>query len=149
MIAPSPEIAGRENDLPHESGPHDPRDGDPLHKLLNDFMAVRKYAIKYAAAEADLLRTIVRRWLLSALIGALLAVIGLTSLITAVVFALSGFARLLSDLSGIPWLGELVIGCGIVVATVLAGWAILSGRLDGSRRKTLAKYEHKRKIDRI
>lgn len=149
MIAPGSEIDDRADEFPHEAGGAEPQDVDPLHRLLGDLMAVREHAIDYLATEADLIHALVRRYVLLALVGALLAVVVLAGLITGVVFALSGFAGLVSDLSGIPWLGELLIGCGVIGAAVLAGWATLSGRLDASRRKTLAKYESKHKTDRV
>jgi hypothetical protein len=147
MIAPGPEINNRENDFPHDTGRSAPPHVDPLHKLICEFSEVRKFAAAYVAAELDLFRVHARRWFLYMLVGVVAAVIGLTSLITAVVFALRGLAGLVSDLFDISWLGELVMGFGVIAAICLAGWATTSGRRNASRRELLAKYERKHKAD--
>src|SRR5262245_30394656 len=105
MIAPGPRIHGREDEFSRPDGASQ-ADVDPLHKLIGQFMEVRKYAADYLAAEADLFRAIARRWILHALVAFVVGIIGLTGLITAVVLALHGVAWLISDMSGIPWLGE-------------------------------------------
>lgn len=122
-----------------ETGPH------PLDPLLFHLANLRRQIGEFLAIQGDRAKLKVRRTLLHALLGCLAGIVGLTVLIAAAVVFVLGVSDGLAVLLGNVWAGELATGGGLLILCALAIWAGARSLIRASLRRTIEKYECRRK----
>jgi hypothetical protein len=136
---------------PPESEDHSKGYGPP-HPFDGVFKQVREvieYANFYFEARKDMLRSSIRSLIWKAAAGIVAAVAGVTVIIVAVVYLLSGIAHGLGRLFGDEfWLGELTTAIGIFLILAISGWTFISSMNRKSRERTIGKYERRQEQQR-
>lgn len=80
--------------------------------MTAQFDALRQQLGRYMSIEADRVRLSIRRFAVRLILGLAAAVIGLATLVTAAVLALSGLAGVIARAIGVgPAAGNLIVKC--------------------------------------
>ena len=112
---------------------------------------LKEYAGLLVAAKLDGLKLTLRNLVLYAVLGLVAAIAGLSILVTASVYLLSGLAGAIGEIFPQPyewWAGRLIVGALVLGGTV-AGVILLMKSLTGSSRKrTIEKYENRKRVER-
>ena len=141
----------RPADQPPASG-EDSKGYGPPHPFDGVFKQVREiieYANFYFEARKDMVRGAVRRLIWMAAAGVVAGVAGVTLIIVAVVYLLSGIAHGLGRLYGDQlWLGELTTAIAIFLILGVTGWILISSINRKSRERTIGKYERRQQQQR-
>jgi len=149
--APSDESRSRTRDPRPEDGkarsgfgpPH------PLEGISKHVREIIEYANFYVEARKDMLRATVRGLIWKAVAGIVAGIAGVTVIIVAVVYLLSGIAHGLGRLFGDEfWLGELVTAIVIFLGLIVAGWIALRSINRKARERTMKKYERRQQQQR-
>ena len=135
------------------AAPDDPSTGyGPPHPLDGIFKQVREvveYANFYVEARKDMVRASVRSLIWKAIFGLIAALAGVTVIIVAVVYFLSGIAHGLGRLFGDElWLGELTTAVAVFVVLVITALIGIRSMNRKSRERTLGKYERRQQQQR-
>jgi hypothetical protein len=116
--------------------------GHPLDPLLQQIAAVRSAAIHYLESQKDLTAATIRRLIAKAIIGTVAAIIGVAALTASTVMVLNGLAEGVSiAANGRAWVGNLVVGAGLLLATAIGLGVYTSKSMRAARARTLRKYE--------
>lgn len=125
-------------------GPPHPFDG-----IFKQVREVVEYANFYVEARKDILRATVRSLIWKAIAGIVAALAGVTVIIVAVVYLLSGIAHGLGRLLGDQlWLGELTTGAAIFLVLIFSGWVVIRSMNRKARERTIGKYERRQQQQR-
>lgn len=112
---------------------------------------LKEYASLYVAAKLDGLKLTLRNIVLYAVLGLVGAIAGVTMIVTATVYLLSGLAGAIGEIALDPyewWTGRLIVGA-LVLGVTFGGIFFLMKRLTGSSRKrTIEKYEDRKRTER-
>jgi hypothetical protein len=124
-----------------------PSPSEALKDASQRVAEIKEYASYLVAAKLDGLKLTLRNIVLYAALGLVGAVIGATVLVTASVYLLSGLAgaigAIFPDRYG-WWLGRV-----LVIGGAVAGVMFLMKSLTGSSRKrTIEKYENRKRVER-
>ena len=134
-----------------QSGNSDEGYGPP-HPLDGVFEQVREiieYANLYVETRKDMVRSTLRSLIWKAAAGIVAALAGITVIIVAAVYLLSGIAHGLGRLLGNEfWLGELITAITIFLILGIAGWLIIKSMNRKARERTLKKYERRQQQQR-
>ncbi len=108
-------------------GPHRradaPKSGpDAFKEALGRFAEAREYATHLAAVEFDRLKLKIRRVLMWVAAGIAALVIALAILASAAFLLLAGIAEAIGNLAGHLWIGNLIVGGGILLMTAGGVW---------------------------
>jgi hypothetical protein len=123
--------------------------GHPLDPLLEQLAAVRESAVQYLESQKDLTAATIRRMIAKAIIGTVAAVVGVTMLVAVTVMLLSGLSAGVSIAAGgQPWVGNLVVGGGLLVATAIGMGLYISKWMRSARERTIRKYESRHDAQR-
>lgn len=119
-------------------GEQEPSPQEALRRLLQQIEALRAYSTHFVSAKVDSLMLSARQLLVWAVLGivGLMALAGLV--VTSIVLFLGGAAGGLGRLFGARWLGELVVGGGLLVLLTLS---ILIGVRTWQRRSLQQKVQ--------
>ena len=124
----------------------------PPHPLDGVFRQVREladYANLYVETRKDMVRATLRGLIWKAALGVVGAVAGVTVIIVAVIYLLSGIAHGLGDLFGERyWLGELVTGVVILASLVAIAFLGIRSLTKKARERTVKKYERRQQQQR-
>ena len=121
----------------------------PLDGLSKQIREIIEYANFYVEARKDMLRASVRSLVWKAVAGVVAGLVGVTVIIMAVVYLLSGIAHGLGRLLGDEfWLGELVTAVSIFLALIFAGWIAVRSMNRKARERTKKKYERRQQQQR-
>ena len=121
----------------------------PLDGVVQQFRELVEHANLYVEARKDMVRATVRSLIWKAVIGIVGAIAGVTLIIVAVVYLMSGIAHGLGLLfGGHYWLGELVLASTVFL--VLGVGAIIGIKLltKSARERTVKKYERRQQAQR-
>jgi hypothetical protein len=148
---PQDEPRNRPSDQRSENG--DPMKGyGPPHPFDGVFKQVREvieYANFYVEARKDMVRATVRSLIWKAIAGIVAALAGVTVVIVAVVYLLSGIAHGLGRLFGDEfWLGELTTAVAIFLVLITTGWIVIRSMNRKARERTIGKYERRQQQQR-
>jgi len=127
-----------------------PRREPPGQRSWSDhFNEILDYAIHYFEIRKDELAARGQKILLKIVLGVLAGVAGGTAVVVAVALGLIGLADLIGwALNGYYWAGKLIVGFGLI-AVIAAGIFVYKSRyIKNLRTKTLAKYEHRHRLQR-
>jgi hypothetical protein len=114
----------------------------PLGNVTQHIREVIEYANQYVETRKDSLRATVRGLIWKAALGVVAAVAGVTIVVVATAYLMSGIAHGLGRLfGGEDWLGELVTGLAIFL--ILGGVALfaIKSLTKKARERTIKKYE--------
>ena len=121
----------------------------PLDGISKQVREIVEYANFYIEARKDMLRATVRSLIWKAVAGVVAGLAGVTVIIVAVVYLLSGIAHGLGRLFGDEfWLGELVTAIVIFLALMIAGWIAVRSMNRKARERTMKKYERRQQQQR-
>lgn len=110
---------------------------------------VREYVSFYIATKTDALKLTVRKAIFFAVVGILALLVAAGAVVTAVVMLLSGLARGLgAALGGRLWAGDLIVGFGVLAIIAVGAWIGASAMTGASRRRTVEKYESRKRDQR-
>jgi hypothetical protein len=142
--------SGQTDDRPSDG---EPRSGygppHPLDGISKQIREVIEYANFYVEARKDMLRATVRSLIWKAVAGIVAGLAGVTVIIVATTYLLSGIAHGLGRLLGDEyWLGELITAVTIFLALVIAGWVAIRSMKRKSRERTIQKYERRQQQQR-
>jgi hypothetical protein len=140
-----PHVAPVEDSGSKQDGPED----SPLEPLLKNLAEVQEYFSHYVDARKDELKVTAQRWavLAFAAIGAALVVF--TLLVSAVVFLMNGLAAAISlAAGGRLWVGELVVGAGLIIGFGALAAIIVNRLFQSACRAMRSKYESRHRRQR-
>ena len=152
-MAPNPEQ--RDADAPYGEQPqsHDAprRDEEPRETPRTTFAQLgqlvaelREYASYFLSTRIDAAKVSMRKALIYAVLAIIALIVAATALIVAVALFLTGAAAGLGHLFGDRlWLGNLVMGLLVLLATAIGTIVVASMLTRSSRRKTVMKYEQR------
>lgn len=107
-----------------------------------------EYGLHFVAARADQFRHTILRTVLWAVVGVLGAIALFTLIVVSVVQFLGGLAAAIGTALGSPWIGNLILGGGMIGLLALSIWLGSRSILTRSRKKTVAKYEQRKNVQR-
>jgi hypothetical protein len=145
MVAARPEV---ESSRPTASDADQAVDADgrAVHRLVMRIVsqaeAIAAHAREYLTVRKDEAAAAARSLLLKAMLGTVAAVAGLVALATSIVQLLVGTAAGLAILFGDRlWLGQMVVGLGVLTIFVSATWIGFRLRTINARKEIARKYE--------
>lgn len=107
---------------------------------------VREYVAYYIAAKMDAVKGTVRNVVLYAILGVLALLAGAAAVIVSVALFLIGAAHGIgAALGDRPWLGELIVSVVVLGVIVVGAWLGVSMVTKSSRKKTVEKYESRKR----
>src|SRR3954453_9939610 len=95
---------------------------DAFKEALGRLAEAREYVGHLAAAELDRVKLKVRRALMWAAAGVVGLVLMLAVLVSAAFLLLAGIAEAIGNLFGHLWIGNVIVGGGILLLTAAAVW---------------------------
>jgi hypothetical protein len=128
---------------------------EAFHEAAGHLRELKAYAFYYLWARLDAIKGTARRIAVYALLGLVAAVAGVTLIVMAVVLAVQGLADLVNwalhfAYGGLsPWIGPLVVGLALIALLVIGVMVIVPRQFRLWRQRTVRKYEHKRRQQRI
>ena len=128
-----------------------PSPADAFKEAASRFAEVKEYAGYYVGAKLDGIKLTFRNIALYAVLGIVGGIVGLGFLITAVVLLLTGLAGLIGEIFPQKWEhwgGNLVLGLLLVGGTVAAILFGLKSITGSSRKRTIEKYENRKRDER-
>ena len=127
---------------PTSTAPQAP-ESDPFGRLLKQVAELFEYASYYVAAKADEAKLSARRLVLHAelIIVGLLAAAGL--IVTGVSLVFIGLAGGVGEMSGKPWLGQVVSGSFLIVLVGFAVWGRTLWLKKHFFKRTVERYEQR------
>jgi hypothetical protein len=132
---------------PCSSEPYGPP--HPLGNVNERVREVVEYARLYVEARKDMLRSTVRGLIWKAILGVLAGIAGLTIIIMAAVYLISGIAHGLGRLLGDEyWLGELITGLTILAVIGGVTFFAMKSAARKARERTIKKYERRQQQER-
>jgi hypothetical protein len=132
-----------------ENGPATDRadEPSPLEPLLANLAEVQEYLSLYLAAKADQWKVSIRRLVVAAAVGIGGGALLLTIPLVAAALLLNGCAEAIGVLAGgRSWVGQLVVGGGVILATCGIDAAVVLLWFRSARRTTKRKYEHQHQV---
>jgi hypothetical protein len=122
----------------------------PAQRSWTDhFNEILEYALHYFEVRKDELTARGQKILLKVVLGLLAGIAGGTAVVVAVVLALTGLADVIGwALNGHYWAGKLIVGFGLIAAVAIGIIVYKSRYIKNLRTKTLAKYEHRHRLQR-
>jgi hypothetical protein len=130
-------VDGNNGQAPHPAS-------DALKRALRHLAELREYAAYYLSARKDATTASVKRAIIVGVLALGAAVVGLGLLIYAAVLLLHGAAYGVSHLLGAePWLGELIVGFLVLVASSVGAWLLLKRIFRKSTAQTIERYEQR------
>jgi hypothetical protein len=148
-------------DAQQRSGHDDPVDSDaagggvgkegksPLEPLVANLVEIQEYLSLYITARADLIKASGRRVLVAATIGIAAGALAVTVLVVSAALLLNGCASAIAVIAGGRlWVGQLVVGGGVIIAICGIGAASTYLWLRSVRQATRRKYEHRHQEQR-
>lgn len=122
---------------------------EALQRLPELLAELREYASYYVATRQALWSARLRNIVLGSVLGVTFGVIGAAAVVTAVVLTMLGLAQGVAALAGgRPWVGNLVVGGGLLILSVaLTVWLLKSARNSGLR-KTMQALERRKALQR-
>jgi hypothetical protein len=122
----------------------------PLEGVLKQVREVVEYANFYVETRKDVFRATLRSLVLKAILGVLAAVVGVTVLVVASVYAMRGIAlavALLFD-ERLAFLGYLITGFAILIGIAVAVFFAIKSVTKTARKRTIEKYERRQQQQR-
>lgn len=122
---------------------------DAVRESGRSLAELAQYIGYLVSTKVDQLKLSVRTLILYAVLGILGAVVAATVMIVSVVLLFTGAADGLGALlGGRDWLGDLIVGVVVLGAIALTFTTLLGKFKTASRRRTMRKYEERRKQQR-
>jgi hypothetical protein len=112
---------------------------------------VKEYAGYFVAAKVDSLKLTLRNLVLYAILGIVGAIVGTTVLVTASVYLLSGLAGAIGEIFPEPyewWAGRLIVSVLVIGGTVVGVMLLMKSLTGSSRKRTIEKYENRKRDER-
>jgi hypothetical protein len=126
-----------------------PTVADSLRDSGRSIAEITHYIGHLICARLDQLKLSIRTLVLYAILGVLGIIVAATVLAVAVVLLFTGIAHGLgAALGGRDWLGDLIVGFVVLGAIALSATLLFSKFKTASRRRTMRKYEERRKQQR-
>lgn len=122
---------------------------DPLSMLMSHLAELREYGECYLAARIAQVRLEARSSALYAALGLLGGVVLAGALVAAAVLMMNGTADAVGQLcDGRLWLGQILVGTGLLAITAGGVWHWLRRHIDAEHRKVTENYEHRKQAER-
>ncbi|MGH7215535.1 MAG: phage holin family protein [Tepidisphaeraceae bacterium] len=109
---------------------------------------LKEYASYYASAKVDGVKASLRRLLVYAALGVVAGLAGAALAVTACVLTLVGLARLINSAAQSAWLGQLLVGLGVLLIMGVGAFVGMSMMTKASKNRTVAKYELRQRKQR-
>jgi large-conductance mechanosensitive channel len=127
---------------------HDERTGygppHPLDGLMKHVRELVEYANFYVETRKDSFRASIRGLILKAVVGVIGAIVGVTVLIMATIYLMSGIAAGLGWLFGERWeLGRFALAAILFVALGAGAFLVIKSMNRKARQRTIKKYEQR------
>jgi hypothetical protein len=124
-------------------GEQEPSPQEALRRLLQQIEELRAYSTHFVSAKVDALMLSTRQLLVWAVLGivGLMALAGLV--VTSIVLLLDGAAGGLGRLFGARWLGQLVVGGGLLVLLTLGIFIGVRTWHNRSRQQKVQQYDER------
>jgi len=123
---------------------------EALSRLQQQFGELSAYASHFVSAKLDAFKLSGRNVAIWAVLGVFAGVVLITMIVVAVVLFLLGCAAGLGvALGGMPWLGQIVVGLGLLVlfaVVVLIGWRRMQRQ---SRTEKVQAYAERQRQQRV
>jgi hypothetical protein len=134
---------GAENEQEGYGPPH------PLGDVTQRIREVVEYANQYIETRKDSLRATVRGLIWKAALGVVAGVAGITIIVVAAAYLMSGIAHGLGRLfGGEDWLGELITGLAIFLILSGVAFFAIKSLTKKARERTIKKYERRQQQQR-
>jgi hypothetical protein len=119
---------------------------EALHTLLHQGVELYAYFSHFVRAQLDTLKLSGRQVILWTAIGTLSAVLVVSALVMGVVLLLTGLAAGVGmAVGGVLWLGQVIVGLGLLISfgvAILIGW---SRKQDRSRTQKVQDYAERQR----
>ena len=119
--------------------------GQAFAELRIRIEEIREYVSYFLAVKADELKLVVRNTVVYAVLGIVGLLAAAAAVVTAVVMLLTGAAHGLGTAMGNMWLGDLVVGAGLLIVVGLGAVLALSSVTRSSRKNMVEKYENRKR----
>ncbi|CAN5439078.1 hypothetical protein BH09PLA1_BH09PLA1_19410 [soil metagenome] len=138
----------REEAQPEDGSTESPMDA--LRSAAMHFGEAKEFAATFIAAKADSAKLSLRRALFMTAFFVIAAVTGTATVVTAAVLLTAGIASAIGQLFDPPkpWVGQIIVGAAVLVATNLGVYLLIRNAMRASRKRTVQKYEDRHKRQR-
>jgi hypothetical protein len=123
---------------------------EALHTLLHQGVELYAYSAHFVHAQLDTLKLSGRQAMLWAAVGSLGAIVAVSALVVGVVLLLTGLAVGVGmAVGGALWLGQVIVGLGLLISFGVAipiGWSRLQDR---SRSQKVQDYAERQRQQRL
>lgn len=113
---------------------------DPLLPLLARLAEARAYVALYVSTCIDEAKVSLEGLIARLVLLALLGLAGATAIVVSVTLALAGMAGGIGAASGHGWIGQIVVGGGVLLVIALASLAAIARRKTRLSERILARY---------
>jgi len=122
----------------------------PLDGILKQLRELIEYANFYVETRKDVLRATLRSLIWKAALGVIAAVAGVTIIVVAAVYAMSGIAEALGLLfdERLAFLGYLITGFAVLLGIAATAYFGIKSLTKSARRRTIEKYERRQQQQR-
>lgn len=122
-------------------------DGHPLQPVIANLAELRESLLHYFEARKDKTKGTIRRLVTIFLILLSVGITWMTALVAATILLVSGMAEAVGiALGDRPWAGDLAVGVGFVLTTVLMAMVLSTWLSRSARERAIRKYELRRRI---
>jgi hypothetical protein len=144
---PGNQAGGENGPAADRADEHRADEPSPLEPLLANLAEIQEYLSLYLAAKADQWKVSLRRLVVAAAVGIGGGALLLTIPIVAAALLLNGCAEAIGVIAGgRSWVGQLVVGGGVILATCGIDAAVVLLWFRSARRTTKRKYEHQHQV---
>ncbi|HWE05024.1 MAG TPA: hypothetical protein VG326_21630 [Tepidisphaeraceae bacterium] len=122
---------------------------DAFHDAAVRFREIREYVAYYIAIKTDEVKLAVRNVVLYTALGVVALLATGAAVVAAVVLLLVGLAGGIGNaLGGMQWLGDVIVGVGVVVVIVVVAMMAMRSLTKASHKLTVEKYEARKREQR-
>jgi Putative Actinobacterial Holin-X, holin superfamily III len=122
---------------------------DALKEALGHVAQAKEYVGHLASAELDRFKLKIRRALMWAAAGVVALMLGLSVLVPAAFLLLAGISTAIGNLLGHAWIGDVIVGGGILALTALGVWLGLRIWQKSAFKALKARYEARKRRQRV
>jgi hypothetical protein len=121
----------------------------PLGDITKRLREVIEYANQYVETRKDAMRSTIRGLMWKVALGVVAAVAGVTIIVVAAAYLMSGIAHGLGRLLwNENWLGELITGLGVFLILGCTAFLVVKSMTKKARERTIKKYERRQQHQR-